>query len=329
MAEFFLARAAERFFWLARYVERAENLARVLDVNATFARDQRGALDWLAVLRLYTDAERFAQSHGEPTAEAVLRFYVTDRENPTSIASAVAAARENARLLRPLISPELWAQLNGLHRWAGAIDDAELAPGNLPRLLGRVREACQTHAGIAEGTLHRDQGSSFYRIGRCIERADQTTRLIDIKYHALLPKPDAVGSPVDIGQWSVVLLSAAAHNAYLRVVAGGVSPAGVAGFLLLHPRFPRAVAFCVGEACRLVGLLGSRDELPGAEAVRAELASLSSLLAGTTIEQVIIGGLHEFLDGVQRQLIAATDDLTAAFFGRRPVAVATQQQSQA
>ena len=315
MADVLLARHAECIFWLARYVERAENLARILDVNATFARDRRGGRDWLPVLQLNADLDRFSARHGAPTAQAVLHFYVTDRENPTSIVSFVAAARENARALRPLISTEMWAQLNVFHKWLGDLDEAALAPGGLVRLLGRVKEACQTHTGITEGTLHRDQASYFYRLGRFVERADQTTRLIDIKYHALLPSPADVGSPVDLVQWDVVLRSAAAHHAYLRVVPGGVTPAGVAGFLLLHPRFPRTVAFCVGEADRVLAVLRSRHALSGGSAAAEWIGALHAALRGATIEEVIAAGMHEFLDGVQRRLIAATDDLDAAFFG--------------
>ena len=318
MADILLARSAEDIFWLARYVERAENLARILDVNATFARDRRGAQDWLPVLQLHADEARFAEEHGPPDAEAVLRFYVTDRSNPTSIVSAVAAAWENARALRPLISTEMWAQLNVFHRWLGELDAAEaLAPAGLARLLGRIKEACQTQVGITEGTLHRDQASYFHRLGRFVERADQTTRLLDIKYHALLPRPTDVGSPVDVTQWDVVLRSAAAHHAYLRVVAGGVTPAGVAGFLLLHPRFPRSAAYCVGEADRMLGLLRAREGLAGG-VVAQQFGALLALLRALTIERVIADGLHEFLDGVQRRLIAATGDIAAAYFRGAP-----------
>ena len=328
MADFLLARSAESVFWLARYIERAENLARILDVNATFARDRRGGQDWLPVLHLNADTDRFKAAHGTPTPASVLRFYITDRDNPTSIVSAVASARENARALRPLISTEMWAQLNVFHKWLGELDDAALAPGGLGRLLSRVKEACQTHTGITDGTLHRDQASYFYRLGRFVERADQTTRLIDIKYHALLPSPADVGSPVDLVQWDVVLRSAAAHHAYLRVVPGGVTPAGVAGFLLLHPRFPRAVAYCVGEADRLLEVLRTRHALPGGEAAATNLRALRADLGATSVKAVIADGLHEFLDGVQRRLIGATDDLSFAYFGHAAEAKATQSQAQ-
>ena len=275
MVDALLIRHAEALFWLARYVERAENLARILDVNATFARDRRGDQHWLPVLQLNADEARFAETHPAPTPDAVLHFYVTAQDNPSSIASAVAMARENARTLRSVISTEMWAQLNVFHKWLRELDAPSLAPGHLTRLFARIREACQTHTGITDGTLHRDQGSYFYRLGRCIERADQTTRLIDIKYHALLPSVAAVGSPVDAVQWDGLLRSAAAHHAYLRVVQGGVTPSGVAGFLLLEPYFPRSVAFCVREADRLLATLRDRHHLAAGSAA-ASLAFCSA-----------------------------------------------------
>jgi uncharacterized alpha-E superfamily protein len=329
LADILLARYAEAIFWLARYIERAENLARILDVNATFARDNRGGHNWLPVLQLNTDQERFSATHPMLTAEAVLRFYVTDRENRTSIVSAITMAHENARVLRPVISSEMWAQLNVFHKWLSGLDDAALAPAGLTRLFGRIKEACQTHTGITDGTLHRDQGSYFYRLGRLIERADQTTRLLDIKYHLLLPSVSDVGSLTDVVQWDVLLRSAAAHHAYLRVVPGGVTPTGVAGFLLLHPRFPRSVAFCIGEAVRLLSVLQSRHALPGGAGAMEELGGLHSALGTLTIEEILGQGLHEFLDGVQRRLIAATTNLSSAFFGRRSSGTQAQAQDRA
>lgn len=322
-----LARYAEAIFWLARYVERAENLARILDVNATFARDMRGARDWLPVLQINSDQARFEAQCPAPSAEAVLAFYVTDRHNPTSIISAIAAARENARTLRPVISTEMWAQMNVFYKWLTALDGTALAPGSLTRLFARIKEGCQAHIGITDGTLHRDQGSYFYRLGRHIERADQTTRLLDIKYHLLLPDPVATGSKIDLVQWDALLRSAAGHHAYLRVMSGAVTPSGVAGFLLLQPRFPRSVNFCVSKADRLLEALRSAYGLPGGTAAAQELGRLREGLGSITIERVVAGGLHEYLDQLQRDLIAVTSNISSDFFRRGPVMPVTQSQA--
>ena len=147
MADVLLSRYAECLFWLARYIECAENLARILDVNETFSRDSRGGQNWRSVLQLHGDEARFEELHGKATAETVLRFYVTDAANPTSIVSAVRMARENARALRPLISNEMWTQVNVLHNRLGALGEGALAAGNRARLFGPVKEACQTMSG--------------------------------------------------------------------------------------------------------------------------------------------------------------------------------------
>ena len=326
MVDFLLASSAQNIFWLARYVERAENLARILDVNGTFARDRTGGHDWLPVLLINMDEQRFHAAHGTVSADAVLRFYVTDRENPTSIVSAIHYARENARALRPIIPLEMWSHLNVFHNRLLAVDEGSFAPGNLARLLGWVRESCQAHLGIADGTLYRDQAWYFYEMGRLLERADQTTRLLDIKYHLLLPSAADVGSPIDISQWNVLLRSAAGYHAYRRIQHGGITPAGVAGLLLLDRCFPRSVALCVAEAERRLAELASHHGLALADGPGVGLGKLSAALGSTTIEAILAQGLHDFLDLVQRDLITITDHRSAAYFA--PSQASEQQQEQ-
>jgi uncharacterized alpha-E superfamily protein len=328
LADVLLSRYAENLFWLARYVERAENLARILDVNETFSRDSRGGQNWRSVLQLYGDEARFKALHGTATAESVLRFYVTDAANPTSIVSAVRSARENARALRPLISNEMWTQVNVLHNRLGALGDGALAAGNRARLFGQVKEACQTHVGVMEGTFYRGQGWHFCRMGRYIERADQTTRLLDIKYHLLLPNPGDVGSPLDVSQWNALLRSAAGYQAFRQIHPEGITPRRVAGFLLLDARFPRSVALCVREAGMLLDGLRSSHNLRGGTGAAEELDRLHAVLSAVPIGEVLKKGLHQFLDVIQRQLIAVTDDLAGTFFGHGPAQGQSQSQSQ-
>lgn len=320
MPDTLLARAAEGIFWLARYVERAENLARILDVNATFARDRSGGQNWLPVVQINADEARFFAVHETASADSVLQFYLTDRENPTSIASAIDRAHQNARTLRPRMPREMWAQLNVFRKRTHDIDVRALEPGNLARLFHWIRESCQTHVGIVESTLYRDQAWHFHRIGGLIERADQTTRLLDIKYHLLLPTPSDVGSSIDLSQWNALLRSAAGYHASRRVEAGNVTPAGVAGLLLLDPSFPRSAAYCIAEAARLLTAVRSRPGLVGGAEAAARFSRLQAMLGSVTIGDVLAGGLHEFLDLVQQHLIAVTNDFAAAFFGVMPPA---------
>ena len=328
MAEVLLSRYADCIFWLARYVERAENLARILDVNETFSRDSHGAQNWRSILQLHADEERFFATGHQVSAPNVLRFYVIDADNPTSIVSAVSAARESARTLRPLISTEMWVQLNIFHNRLAALGAADLAPGRLSALFTSIKEACQTHTGITEGTFFRDQGWYFYQLGRYLERADQTTRLLDIKYHLLLPGAADVGSPTDVSQWNALLRSAAGYHAYRRLHAARTTPARVAGFLLFNQAFPRSVHHCVREAGRLLSELKSRYALRGGNDAAEELDRLRAVLGTLTITEILSAGLHEFLDVIQQQLIAVSHDLGIAFFGY-PSAGAQQQAAAA
>ena len=315
MPDVLLARYADCIFWLARYVERAENLARILDVNETFARDSQGGQNWRSIVQLNSDEEHFFATHNTATAHSVVNFYVIDADNPTSIISAIRYARENACTLRPLISAEMWGQLNVFYNRLVELCAADLAPGNLAALFANIKEACQTHTVITEGTVFRDQRWYFYQIGRYIERADQTTRLLDIKYHLLLPSVSDVGSPTDVSQWNVLLRSAAGYHAFRRLHAASTTPAQVAGFLLLNMAFPRSVHHCVREVGGLLGEVKSRYALRRGNNAAEELDRLQAVLGTLDISTILRRGLHGFLDPIQRQLIEITGELSIAFFG--------------
>jgi uncharacterized alpha-E superfamily protein len=310
-----LARYAECIFWLARYVERAENLARIIEVNETHARDRVGAHNWLSIVQLNADEAAFFAKHDRATASNIIRFYLTDTGNPNSIAASIAAARENARTLRPLVSTEMWVQLNVFHNRLRAIDPHELAPGNLSPLLTEIKEACQTFTGITEGTFYRDQAWCFYRLGQYIERADQTTRLLDSKYHLLAAGADSV-APDLVGQWHVLLRSASGYHAFRRIHQSHLTPARVAGFLLFNPSFPRSVYLCVREVDTALNELKSRYQVRGGNDVAEGLDALRVILTTRSVEQILGEGLHEFIDFVQRYLMEITNRLSIAFFGR-------------
>lgn len=315
-----LSRYAEAIFWLARYVERAEDVARILDVNETFSRDSRGGQNWRSILQLYADDARFHRTHAQATAAAVIRFYTLDGENPTSIVSDLRAARENARTLRPLISTEMWTQLNVLYNRVRATPEADLSEPRLARFCAFVKEGCQTHTGITEGTFYRDEGWYFYRLGRALERADQTTRLLDAKYHLLLPSLDEVGSPLDVSQWNALLRSAAGYHAFRRLHPSGMTPRNVVRFLLFHRPFPRSVSAGVHAAGAALTELRADYDIAGGAGAAARLSELLAELAALSADEVIRTGLHEFLDDVQRRLNAVAAELAADFFGHGPVA---------
>jgi uncharacterized alpha-E superfamily protein len=315
-----LSRYAECLFWLARYMERVENLARILDVTETFVRHGVDQSGWLSIVQINADEQRFLEKHGRANAETVLRFYLTDRENPSSIAACLFAARENARTLRPMISTEMWAQINMFYNRARELTADEARPADVSQICAFLKEGCQFHTGITEGTFFRDQGWAFYSIGKYLERGDQTSRLVDIKYHTLLPSVKDVGGAEDVNQWHALLRAAAGYHAFRRVYPSGMTPAHVAGFLLLHHSFPRSIVQSVHQIEVYLTQLGSGYGLRGANNVLEQLDDLRGAVMGQTIEQILSRGLHEFLDWVQLQFIGLAASMADQFWRVKDVA---------
>jgi len=235
--------------WLGRYLERAENIARILHINETYGRDDPQGPDWRRVLRLYADEKRFDSTHDDASAAEVLDFYVTDRDNPGSIASAIVAARENARSVRHLISTEMWTHLNIFSSEVRVLSAKDLRLSNLSVVATSVINGCQSFEGITEGTFLRGEPWCFFQIGKYLERADQTTRILDISYdRLLLDKEDAVATV----QWNLLLRSVSAYHAYRGRHPGVSRPHDIAAFLLYDTEFPRAVALCVSRITTLL-----------------------------------------------------------------------------
>ena len=308
-----LSRFAENSFWTARYMERAENLARILDVNETFARDSHGASNWLPILKLHCDEERFEKRYREADAASVTRFYIIDSSNTNSIHYSVRSARENARSIRHLISLELWTQLNVFYNWVASLSSRTLRMSELSRICAKIKEGCQLHFGIASSTLYRDQVWLFYRLGTFMELCDQVTRLVDIKYHSLLPSAEDVGTPIDVAQWNALLRSASAYHGYRRIYPHQMTPQTVAGFILLDPSFPRSIFHCAREIRATLAMLIARDELKGVEFPLDSVDELTSLAGWTTMD-VISYGLHEYVDRVQLALISLATQIDETFF---------------
>lgn len=334
-----LARYAEGLFWMARYLERVENLARLIEVTQSFATPTgaRGgepggqeAGGWFALVRLNADEAGFAARGLVPSAEAVKRFYLLDAANPTSIPAALEAARTNARTLRPLISTEMWSQLNAFHREMQAVGEADLAGDHLTRLCAWLKEGVQTHTGITLGTFYRDQAWRFYQLGRMIECADQTTRLLDVRYHLLMPVEREARRVAEMAQWAGVLRGVAGYHAFRRVAPLAFTPADVVAFLLIDRGFPRSVRVCVERI--LEGLTALRRDWGLHATARAQecAENLRGGLLGQDIQTILDDGLHEFLDHVQRDLIALASEIGTAFFRDwRPLAPKPQSVAQA
>lgn len=319
-----LARLAENLFWAGRYVERAEDTARMVDVTYhTLLESPFGEVGrtWAQLLDvLHLRAAWDARRSGSPVdAEAVVRFLVLDPENPGSIAAATARARENVRSVRELVSSELWEAVNDLHLELRSRDlDREVAeqPSELLRL---VRNASMAIYGVASETMPRDAGWRFLALGRLIERAEMTCRLIDVRYGQLdalrVPsRRDVVVEDGGFHHWVAVLKSASAFEAYRRRYRASTDPVDVIEFLLLADDLPRSVVYCLTSAMRqLEALSGGRPS----RAVRL-LGRTTSSLQYRDVAELLDEDLHDFLEDVQLRIQEVAEAVADEFFRRQP-----------
>ena len=303
-----IARHAGSALWLARYMERIENLARLLDVTKTFARDAEGGRNWLSLLRINGDEAAFFAKHAAPEATSVAHFYLLDADNSTSVQASIEAARENARTLRALISTEMWLQINVFHGRIRALSEADVTPAEFSGVCAMLKEGVQSHTGMTEGTFYRDQCWHFYMLGRHLERTDQITRLIDTKFNALLPTA-ATDAAIDAGEWSELLRAAGGYHAYRREYPHGYVPREVAGFLLLNGAFPRSAGLSLAQLNWHLTQLRSRYYLRGCTPALGRLDHLQTMLASQTVDDILGRGLSPFLDWVQREVAALHGDI--------------------
>ena len=312
-----LSRVADSVYWMGRYIERAENVARFLDVNQNLMLDlPRGFGDqWQPIVDTTGDRAKFQELYGTPTRENVVRFLAFDARNPNSICSCVLAARENARSVRETISSEMWQQINSLYLLI-APEGRKPVPEMLPEFCHGVRMACHLFQGITHVTMSHNEAWHFIRLGTSLERADKATRMLDVKYFILLPSVSDVGTPYDDIQWAAVLKSVSGFEMY-RKRHGRIAPERIVEFLLLDGEFPRAVRYCVGVAdASLHAITGTRL---GAFSCAAEqqLGRLRSELDYAQVESILQAGLHEFFDALQAKMNAVDECVLADFFGKK------------
>src|SRR6202140_3325547 len=287
-----LARVAESIYWMSRYVERAENIARVIEVNLNLMLDLPvgHAQQWQPLVATTGDAEEFAKRYPAPSQRNVIEFLAFDRDHVNSIASCLRAARENARSVREIISSEMWEQLNEFYlRVISAVTDA--ASRTDPQdLLRSVRRSGHLFAGVTDATMTHNESWNFCRLGRMLERADKTSRILDVKYFLLLPTAADVGpTPADT-RWAAVLRSASAFEMY-RKAHGRIAPDRVVEFLLLEREFPRAIQYCLVRARESVHAISGTPAEMFRHPVERLLGELCSELAYARIDAIIAAGL--------------------------------------
>lgn len=316
-----LSRVADAVYWMNRYVERAENVARFVDVNLHLALDlpEGSREQWTPLVATTGDNAWFQERYGAPTRESVMRFLTFDARYPSSILSCLRSARENARGVREIISSEMWESINKAHLF---VQEAARRPEEIMaaphEFYDAVKLAAQQYIGTLYVTMTHNEAWHFARLGRLLERADKTSRIVDVKYFLLLPDPADVGTPYDELQWAALLKSASAFEMY-RKRHGLITPERVVDFLLFDPKFPRSARYCVTKSERSLHAITGSPLDAGSTSVEREVRHLRSDLLGSAVREVIAGGLHEYLDALQVKLNAVDDAVFETFFRLRPV----------
>lgn len=305
-----LGRAANGVYWMSRYLERAENTARLLDVGFRLALT-RGTHssqeeEWRSILITAGQESAYMNCYDEFSGPQVFNFILREKENPYSVLEMIEAARTNARVVRTSITNEVWEATN--ESWL-VLRDAMNRPvreSNLGEVLGAIRRQATLVRGAIEGSMLRNEVFNFSRIGTFIERADNTARILDVKYYVLLPSVAWVGSDLDTAQWDTLLRSVAGDRAYRWLNAGRMDPRDIARFLILDSQFPRSLVFCYDKLRSNMGGIALQYGHEGAahELLRDGVTRLHQ----TSIQDVFNRGLHEFLQG----FIAETHQLGAA-----------------
>ena len=323
-----LSRVADSMFWMSRYIERAENIARFVDVNAFLTMELGDAVQqqWGPLVAVTGDEALFRERYGEPSRANVIQFLTFDETYPNSIVSCLAAARENARIVREYISSAMWEELNRYYLMVSDQAKRKVALDAEAEFYEDVRQGAQLFVGVTDGTMSHGEGWHFARMGRLLERADKTSRILDVRYFLLLPQVSDVGTPLDIVQWSALLRSASALNMY-RAAHGRISPNRIAEFLLLDPDFPRSVRHCCDVAERSLRYITGTPMRTFRNSAEKTLGRLRSELDYTSIDDVLHEGFHEFIDRLQMRLNEVGDAIYESLLAPQKTLM-SQSQSQ-
>ncbi len=291
-----LSRTADNLYWIARYMERAETAARLLEVGARISlipSSHGYRSEWDSLLRAIGTSDDFARKYGDPVQRNIESHLFFDRDNPNSVCSCITAARENARIVRTALTTQVWDAINSAFQEMRQLERTPRSELDLSRLTEWTMRNTALMRGAFEATQLRQDGYDFINIGYYLERADSTARLLDVKYYVLLPKIEYVGSGLDNYQWTVLLRAMSSHRSFHWAYGGDVTAAKIAHFLILNPHCPRSLITCIDGLVTHLDRLGRRYDRP-VEA-RGYARDLQASLGNLTVEDVFEEGLHEFL----------------------------------
>jgi len=311
-----LCRVADSLFWMSRYLERAENQARFIDVTSSISLGYRGSEQalWSSLLHAGGDVEAFLQRYAAPTRENIINYLLFDRRNLNSVVSCLTAARENARSVRETLTAPLWEAVNRFYLRVRT--DAEQQPQILTQphqFLERIKRSAHQVLGVRDATWSRGDAWHFSSLGYQLERADKTSRILDVRYFLLLPMNHSGSEQLDVVQWAALLESTGALQMYRRTW-GPIQPSQVVDYLVLNPTFPRSLRFCIQAAeTTLRAISGNTSNEPQNDAEKL-VADTNLQLGSLTAEQIMATGLHPFIDQFQTILNQIGAAISSTYF---------------
>ncbi len=288
-----LGKTAGGLFWMFRNLERSENTARLIEAGFRIALTRPGSEEWTSVLKTAAAEQAYTAIHGDVEQAKVIDFLLRDPSNPSSVMSSYAQARQNARLVRTAITREVWEAVNESFMELKKCLARPVSERDLPDILGQIRRDSALVRGALHGSMLRNDVFDFCRMGTFLERADNTARILDVKYYVLLPSVTQVGSSLDNVQWETILRSVSGVRAYSWLNQGKATPMGIADFLIFDPRMPRSLRYSLTKIRSNLAMLEAQynDRHPCHDTVERLDASLTA----NTVEHVFEDGLHEFL----------------------------------
>ncbi len=321
-----LSRIARNVYELGQQIERAENIARILDVNRRMSLEQGyfSELDvWSPMLSITQSREAFDGKFSEVTEQNVMQFLISDNDNPYSIRACLSNAREKSRTVRERISEEMWLYLNKMYQ---DIQPAERTENHI-EFLTEVRQFCSAFHGLVDNTMSHSESWDFLRLGVALERARMTTRILEIKYHLLLPSADEVGKPLDHHQWQALLRSVSGYEAYRRQYKARIDPIKVLKLLNLDERFPRSITFSIRQVSDALRDIGTGNRMQH-KLLRETDYFLDDLRGGTAEEDLLTMPLNDYLESVQKRCNTIAEMINDSFFNSITVTVTGTNRNQ-
>ncbi len=309
-----LSRVGDLIFWMSRFMERAENLARILGVTSNVvlcSTPETQEQNLLAPLTITASTKAYFEGHDELSLPTLIHFMALDADNPSSIYTCIKSARDNAHAVRWQITSEMWETLNSTWIEMRSFKRAHVTGPEATRFFDWVKERSHLFRGVTYGTIMRGEAFHFSRLGTFLERADDTARILDVKYHILLPRVEDVGGALDYYQWAALLKSVSSFETYRTIYRDQIRAINVAELLILDRRMPRSLAACLEQIDQALSRVQGQNDHPA----KRLAGELQARLVHGDIDEIFRGGLHEYLTSFLEDIDELGYRISRAYLG--------------